>query len=238
MFPTKGINLGNDGSDVFFVLPRKSTFLYIILMSSWTLIVILYDTHVLLIVLYHTRVLFDPDVCSISYSCPLRPGWLFYTLEQPTTTGGTPCLPGAPPPPPDRGKDRNLRLGKSDRAIFGMHTFGSQTPCPPPPPSSLVILACPYHRMLVCIAHFGDRFPAVANTQGCCQSLLETAFSCRFQEVHITIPPLLWDDMFPHQSETCKKKRKKCQFAPWWQIMALPEKYAHHVDFLVRGLLK
>ena len=43
-------------------------------------------------------------------------------------------LPATPPPPPDqsdhRGTNGNLQSGKSDRAIFGTHTFGSQTPPP------------------------------------------------------------------------------------------------------------
>ena len=43
-----------------------------------------------------------------------------------------------PPPPPDQsdhcGKKRNLQLGKSDWAIFGAETFGSQTPPPLLPP--------------------------------------------------------------------------------------------------------
>ena len=34
--------------------------------------------------------------------------------------------------PPNRGKKRNLQEGKSDWAIFGTQTFGSQTPLPPP----------------------------------------------------------------------------------------------------------
>ena len=42
---------------------------------------------------------------------------------------------GTPPLPADqrdhRGKQRNLLLGKSDGAIFGPQTFGSQTPPPP-----------------------------------------------------------------------------------------------------------
>ena len=59
----------------------------------------------------------------------------------------------APPPPSDhRGKKRNLHQGKSDWAIFGTQTVGSQTPLssnvslgvmplpignPPPPPPTL-----------------------------------------------------------------------------------------------------
>ena len=60
-------------------------------------------------------------------------------LEWPSTAGGG---GGVPPPPPDqsdhRGKKRNLPFGKSDRAIFVTHIFGSQTPPPP-----LLILPCP-----------------------------------------------------------------------------------------------
>ena len=31
-------------------------------------------------VLYHTRVLLDLDGCSISYSCSLGHGWMFYII--------------------------------------------------------------------------------------------------------------------------------------------------------------
>ena len=61
--------------------------------------------------------------------------------------------------------------------------------------------------------------------KGCCQSLLEMAFSRRFQKVY-TYPPPLWDDMLPHWSETRHKSSKKCQFAPRRRIMAVPERYA------------
>ena len=61
----------------------------------------------------------------------------------------TTSLPGPPPPPPKAlcqppppqdqsdhcGEKRNLRLGKSDQAIFGSQNFRSQIP-PPPSPSS------------------------------------------------------------------------------------------------------
>ena len=55
-------------------------------------------------------------------------------LQWPYTVGGP------PPPPPDqrdhRGKKRNLPLEKSSRAVFGAHTFWSQSPPAPPSPSS------------------------------------------------------------------------------------------------------
>ena len=51
------------------------------------------------------------------------------------------CQPPPPPPPlgppPNSRKKRNLPLGKSCRAIFGTHTFGSHAPPP------LLILGCP-----------------------------------------------------------------------------------------------
>ena len=64
-----------------------------------------------------------------------------FTIEQPTTVGGTP----GPPPPQDqsdhRGKQQHLPLGKTGRAIFGAHRFGSQTPPQPPHPPSVLMSA-------------------------------------------------------------------------------------------------
>ena len=67
--------------------------------------------------------------------------WLY------TVGGGGVPPPGPPSPPPDqsdhRGKKRNLQKGKSDRAVFGTQTFGSQTPPPPPSLPSNTSLGSP-----------------------------------------------------------------------------------------------
>ena len=49
-------------------------------------------------------------------------------VERPYTAGGAPPPPG---PKDHRGKQRNLQLGPSYRAIFGTQTFETQAPPPP-----------------------------------------------------------------------------------------------------------
>ena len=50
-----------------------------------------------MVVLYHTRVLWALDACSISYSCPLGPGWLFYII----LVSSGPLMPVSTEPPDD-----------------------------------------------------------------------------------------------------------------------------------------